>query len=195
MSEGPAVRCELCQTRDCVGGKDCSEDADRYRALYEDQRIRRLHHAATAIEARHYCKEPRIREVILFAREFACRKLGLAFCIGLAQEGQMIADILAHEFEVVAVCCKFCGIDKKSLGLEQIISEKDRETMCNPAGQAAFLNEAHTELNVTCGLCVGHDMLFTKHSTAYVTTLIVKDRFTGHNPLISLYTQYHKNII
>lgn len=190
MGHKPAVHCASCQTRDCAGGKDCSTDADRYRALYEDERIARLHHAAAAIEARHYCKEPRIREVMLFAHELACRKLGLAFCIGLAQEGQTIADILAREFEVVAVCCKFCGIDKKSMGLAQIVPEKDRETMCNPAGQAAFLNEAHTQLNITCGLCVGHDAIFNMTSHAPVTTLIVKDRVLAHNPIGAIYSRY-----
>ncbi len=45
------------------------------------------------------------------------------------------------------------------------------------------------------GLCVGHDMLFTMHSTAPVTTLIVKDRLSGHNPVITLYSRYYKDII
>jgi uncharacterized metal-binding protein len=38
------------------------------------------------------------------------------------------------------------------------------------------------------GLCVGHDSLFTKHSEAPVTTLVVKDRVLGHNPVSALYT-------
>jgi uncharacterized metal-binding protein len=127
---------------------------------------------------------------MLFAHEMGFRKLGVAFCIGLAQEGQTIAEILGREFEVVAVCCKFCGLDKKSLGLEQIISEKERETMCNPAGQAAFMNEVSTELNVTCGLCVGHDAIFNMVSKAPVTALIVKDRVLAHNPVGAIYSQY-----
>ena len=190
MSHKTAVPCASCQTRDCVGGKDCSNDAERYRTLYEDQRVARLHRAATAIEGRHYCKEPRIREIMLFAHELGYRKLGLAFCIGLAEEARTIADILAREFEVVAICCKFCGIDKKSLGLEQIVPDKDRETMCNPAGQAAFLNEAQTELNITCGLCVGHDAIFNMASEAPVTALIVKDRVLAHNPIGAIYSRY-----
>ena len=52
-----------------------------------------------------------------------------------------------------------------------------------------------TSFNIIVGLCVGHDMLFTMNSKAPVTTLIVKDRFTGHNPVISLYTKYHRNIV
>ena len=190
MDKKSTMCCASCRTRDCVGGKDCSTDADRYRALYEDQRIARLHRAAAAIEARHYCKEPRIREVMLFAHELGYRKLGLAFCIGLAQEAQTITEILAREFEVVAVCCKFCGIDKKSLDLEHIDPRKERETMCNPAGQATFLNEAHTELNITCGLCVGHDAIFNMVSRAPVTTLIVKDRVLAHNPIGAVYSRY-----
>ena len=60
--------------------------------------------------------------------------------------------------------------------------------MCNPILQARLLNEAHTDLNVVIGLCVGHDSLFYRYSEAYVTTLITKDRVTGNNPAASLYT-------
>jgi uncharacterized metal-binding protein len=189
MNKEATLRCESCQTRECAGGKDCLGLADRYRALYEVEGIARLHRAASAIEGRHYCKENRLREIMLFAHELGCRKLGLAFCIGLAQEGQTIAEILAREFEVVAVCCKFCGIDKKLLKLEQIIDDR-RESMCNPAGQAAFLNESHTELNITVGLCVGHDAIFSIISQAPVTTLIVKDRVLAHNPIGAVYCRY-----
>ena len=38
------------------------------------------------------------------------------------------------------------------------------------------------------GLCVGHDSLFYKYSNAYTTTLVTKDRVTGHNPAAALYT-------
>ncbi|MGB2986544.1 MAG: DUF1847 domain-containing protein [Phycisphaerae bacterium] len=190
MEHKATPRCASCQTRDCYGGKDCFGKADRHRALYEDPQIARLHKAASAIEARHYCKEPRIREVMLFARELGYRKLGLAFCVGLAAEAQTIADILAGEFEVVSVCCKLCGLDKKSLGLEQIVPDKERETTCNPAGQAAMLNEAGTQLNILCGLCVGHDAVFAMTSRAPVTTLIVKDRVLAHNPVGAIYSQY-----
>jgi uncharacterized metal-binding protein len=48
---------------------------------------------------------------------------------------------------------------------------------------------------VIIGLCVGHDMLFTSNSKAPVTTLIVKDRMLGHNPIIALYSGYHRAIL
>jgi uncharacterized metal-binding protein len=53
-----------------------------------------------------------------------------------------------------------------------------------------LLNKAETDMNIIVGLCVGHDILFTKHSKAPVTTLIAKDRVTGHNPSAVLYTYY-----
>jgi hypothetical protein len=39
-------------------------------------------------------------------------------------------------------------------------------------------------------------MLFSKHSDAPVTTLVVKDRVTGHNPVSVLYGQnfYYKRL-
>ena len=190
MSRKTIGQCAWCKTKDCRNGHDCFGYAERHRAFYEVPEVARLHKAATAIEARYYCKEPRIREVLLFAKEMGYQKLGLAFCVGLAEEAQVVADILKREFEVVSICCKFCGIDKKSLGLEQINRKKDRETMCNPAGQAMLLNESETELNILCGLCVGHDAIFSMTSRAPVITLITKDRVLAHNPAGAIYCPY-----
>lgn len=190
MGDKARPRCASCHKRVCAEGEDCFADADRQRALYEDARVARLHEAASAIEARHYCKEPRIREVMLFAREMRFRKLGLAFCVGLADEARIVADILRREFDVASVCCKLCGISKSTFGFEQIIPDKDPEVMCNPVGQATLLNEADTELNILCGLCVGHDAVFSMTSRAPVTTLIVKDRVLAHNPVGAIYSRY-----
>lgn len=190
MDSKATPRCAACQSKDCRDGKDCFDDADRQRVLYDDPPLARLHQAASAIEARHYCREPRIREIMLFARELGYRRLGLAFCIGLAEEAQTIAEILAREFDVVSACCKLCGISKQTFGLEQIVPDRNPEVMCNPAGQALVLNEAGTELNVVCGLCVGHDAIFSMTSRAPVTTLIVKDRVLAHNPVGAIYSRY-----
>ena len=59
--------------------------------------------------------------------------------------------------------------------------------MCNPIYQARALNRAGTELNIVMGLCVGHDSLFYKYIDGLTTTLVVKDRATGHNPVAVLY--------
>jgi len=190
MREQLSVRCASCKNKDCRNGKDCFGMADRDKKIYKDERISRLHTAASAIEARHYCKEPRLREVILLARELRCHKVGLAFCVGLESEAKIIADILSQEFEVVSVCCKVCGIAKSDFHLEQISSGENYEVMCNPAGQAEILNESGTDLNILCGLCVGHDAVFSMMSKASVTTLIVKDRVLAHNPVGAVYSKY-----
>lgn len=58
--------------------------------------------------------------------------------------------------------------------------------MCNPAGQAEYLKENNTELNISMGLCVGHDMVFNLKSASPVSTLVVKDRISKHNPMESI---------
>ena len=54
--------------------------------------------------------------------------------------------------------------------------------MCNPAGQADFLNKNNTDLNISMGLCVGHDMIFSKKSAGLVTNLFDKDFTNNNNP-------------
>jgi uncharacterized metal-binding protein len=188
----PDAKCAQCGTKECKGGKDCFGNADAIKDLYRDERIAGMFRAASAIEARHYRKENRLSEIILFAKELGVEKLGLAFCIGLASEAEAVVEILGKHFDVVSICCKNCGIDKKEFGLEQIHPDSELEVMCNPVGQAKMLNDAGTGLNVICGLCVGHDALFTMHCDAPVTTLIAKDRVLGHNPAAAVYVQYIK---
>lgn len=76
------------------------------------------------------------------------------------------------------------------MGLDRIHPEWDVEATCNPVGQALELARCKCDLNVAVGLCVGHDALFAAHGAAPVTTLVVKDRVLGHNPLAALYTNY-----
>ncbi len=188
MAKDSVPACAECKTKDCRQGKDCFAKSDIHRQLYEES-LAKLHKAGSAIEARYYCEKTRLGEIILFAKELGCQKIGLAFCIGLSEEAKIIDEILSKHFEVVSVCCKVCGIDKKEFNLQQISSE-NTEVMCNPAGQAQLLNEAETQLNVICGLCVGHDAIFSKVSKAPVTTLIAKDRVLAHNPAAAIYSQY-----
>jgi len=183
------LRCAQCESKECRNGKDCFLQSGDHKQLYQDSQIKELHRAASSVEGQYYCKETRLGEIILFAKELLYKKIGLAFCIGLSEEAKIIEQILSNHFEVVSVCCKVCGIDKKDFELQQITPQA-REVMCNPAGQAQLLNEAGTRLNIVCGLCVGHDAIFAKISKAPVTTLIVKDRVLAHNPAAAVYSQY-----
>jgi uncharacterized metal-binding protein len=180
--------CAKCESKECRQGKDCFAKANNHRQLYKNT-IADLHRAGSTIEAKYYCDKTRLEETILFAKQLGYSKIGLAFCIGLRHEAKIIDEIFSKHFEVISVCCKVCGIDKKDFDLPQI-SPEGQEVMCNPAGQAQLLNEAKSQLNVLCGLCVGHDAIFTKVSDAPVTTLIVKDRVLAHNPVGAVYCQY-----
>ena len=189
MARKIKARCSLCRNHECKHEeKDCFDSADSHVAMYNDK-VKHLHRAATAIEGRHYNQAPRLQEIMLFAKEAGFNKLGLAFCIGLADEARVIDEILAKEFKITSVCCKLSAIDKRTFQLEQI-DPNATEVMCNPVGQADILNSAGTELNIICGLCVGHDAIFSLHSNAPVTTLIAKDRVLAHNPVGAIYNQY-----
>ncbi|MBS3820031.1 DUF1847 domain-containing protein [bacterium] len=142
---------------------------------------------------------PRIREIVEFGKKLGSTKIGVAFCIGVSDEAARASSILEnHGFEVCSVACSCGGLDKSELGVPPHYKIKDPrkyESACNPLLQAELLNQSQTDFNVLLGLCVGHDMLFTMNSEAPVTTLLVKDRFTGHNPVISLYTRYHRHLV
>jgi uncharacterized metal-binding protein len=134
----------------------------------------------------------RVEDTIALARLMGWKKVGIATCIGLLDETARLEEVLvAQGLEPVSVCCKVGSVDKERLGVKD--DEKVRpgtfEPACNPVAQARILNDVGTDMNVIVGLCVGHDMLFTKHSSAPVTTLVAKDRVTGHNPAAVLYGQ------
>lgn len=136
----------------------------------------------------------RIEDTIAFAKLMGFRRIGIATCIGLLEETNQLVSILeAQGFQAESVCCKAGSTDKCELGVRD--GEKIRpgqfEAACNPIGQARACNEMGTELNVIMGLCVGHDALFAKHSKALVTTLVAKDRVTGHNPVAPLHGRHY----
>jgi uncharacterized metal-binding protein len=142
---------------------------------------------------------PRIREIAAFAEAIGAGKLGMAFCIGLAEEASRVNTILeGHGLEVCSVVCCCGAVDKPELGIPEEYKIRDPrkfEAACNPLLQAEVLNRSGTAFNLLVGLCVGHDMLFTQASESPVTTLIVKDRLTGHNPVIALFSRYHRDLV
>ena len=153
-------------------------------------------------EQKPYIMQPtktRIQEICEFGRRMGYRRLGLAFCLGLADEAGAVSEVLKEQgFEVLSAVCKAGRTPKSELGLEaqDTIALDDSEAMCNPIYQAMLLNEGGAEMNVLLGLCVGHDALFFKYAQAPTTVLAVKDRVTGHNPLAPIYLRqsYYRKI-
>ena len=120
----------------------------------------------------------RVEELISFAEKSGIKRIGIANCISLQKEANSLKAILEEKFEVYAIDCKV----GKVTGADLLDDETVKGLSCNPAGQAAFLAENNTELNVSFGLCMGHDILFNMKSKAPATTLVVKDREHKHNP-------------
>lgn len=185
------MNCAVCLEKECARGKDCLGNGENIKKLYQEGEVS-LIKAAAQVEARYYMKKTRLEETIIFAQKMNYKKIGLAFCVGLADEAQAIYELFREYFQVYTVCCKICGIDKDEFQLEKI-DTGGGEAMCNPLGQAAFLNQKKTDLNVIIGLCIGHDILFSEHSNAPVTTLAVKDRVLAHNPLGAIYSHYYQD--
>lgn len=150
--------------------------------------------ASAQVEGQFYKKITRVEEIIIFAQKINAQKIGIATCKGLIKEAQIFASILeACGLEYFSVICKVGANDKTCINLDpqdKINKGAGHETMCNPILQAKILNQEKTDLNVTVGLCVGHDSLFCKHSDALVTSLVTKDRVLGHNPIAALYTAH-----
>ena len=120
----------------------------------------------------------RVEELIRFAEESGIKRIGIANCISLQKEALELKARLSDKYDVYSVDCKFGKIP----GAELLGDATVKGLSCNPAGQAEFLAENNTELNVSFGLCVGHDSMFNMKSKAPTTTLIVKDREHKHNP-------------
>ena len=187
------MNCAGCKEKACYKGKDCTGIAEDAKEAYKDDaEVLKSLSVSARIESRYYMKKSRIEELILYAKWMGYKKLGVAFCIGLEKEAEVICDILSQHFDVSSVCCKVCGIDKSDFELERLHKDAEVEAMCNPIGQAIILNNEKTDLNIILGLCIGHDTLFTKYSEAPVTTLAVKDRVLAHNPLGAIYSGYQR---
>ena len=192
--------CAACTIEACKTGqldrmpKNCPmrdrEFFDRVVQEYFKEENHNFFLTSTAVEYLGYCRWPRLREVEEFAKRMGYTRLGMAFCVGLHKEAAIVDRVLRKQgFEVVSVACKTGNIPKVEVGYpsDMLLRPDTREAMCNPIAQAELLNQAQTQFNICLGLCVGHDSLFYKYSQAPVTTLVAKDRATGHNPVAAIY--------
>jgi len=186
--------CAFCKTKECYNGKDCPGNADSIKEIIKQDENYKLMKAAAWTEGTFYMKKSRIEEIIEFSRFIGYKKLGIAFCIGMAEEAKILAEILGKCFQVTSVCCKVCGISKDEFDFTKI-RDVPFEATCNPVAQAEIMNESGVDLNLIVGLCIGHDIVFTRNCKAPVTTLIVKDRVLAHNPAGAIYSGYYRKKI
>jgi len=120
----------------------------------------------------------RVQEIVEYAEEAGIKRIGIANCTIFNKEAERLEEILSKAgFTVEKVNCKYGKVPFNDLvpGYKGV--------SCNPAGQAKYLEEKKTELNIMMGLCLGHDMIFNAKSKAPVTPLVVKDRVLKHYTL------------
>lgn len=197
--EGCGKSCVDCGSITCDTGRGCypddfcltanlsSEERAELMELYADNENKTVMKQAAQIEYEGYCCLTRVEETVEFAKRMGFKRIGIATCAGLIQESRILTRILRENgFEVFGAVCKAGAIDKTRVGIAPEC-ESIGPHMCNPILQARELARHKTELNIVMGLCVGHDSLFYKYSKSLTTTLVVKDRVTGHNPAVVLY--------
>ncbi|HOP50253.1 MAG TPA: DUF1847 domain-containing protein [Ignavibacteriales bacterium] len=126
--------------------------------------------------------ESRIYEIKKFAELQGYKKIGIANCISMNKEAEKLKEIFSDKFEVYTINCKENSIPEA----EFFDDPNAKGIICNPKGQAKYLQEKGTELNIVLGLCHGHDMLFNMYSKVPTTTLVVKDKKHKHNPILEL---------
>lgn len=128
----------------------------------------------------------RVEETMDYCHRMGYRKIGLAFCVGVIKEANIMAKILrAQGYDVVAIACKVGSMSNADMGLKTSCCNFGAVS-CNPLVQANMLNQAHADFNIVMGLCVGHDSFFYKHSDAPCTTLFTKDKILVHNAIAAL---------
>jgi uncharacterized metal-binding protein len=187
--------------------KHKGEIIEKAMSKYEGDDARELYVNSTITEQKAYelvrgrliSVRPRVLEIIRLSEMMGWNRIGIAYCGGLKNEARRAVDIFESAgLEVYSVRCKCGNIDKTAFGVSKehkisnLVGEPDRfEAGCNPIVQAEVLNSENLDLHIIIGLCIGHDIQFNMHSEAPTTTLIVKDRVTGHNPMTSLYSAYH----
>lgn len=117
----------------------------------------------------------RLQELIRFTHLSGYKKIGIANCAGVQKYAENLMRILVSEgFEVFSINCKQSGLKGEELSTEL------NGPSCDPVSQAEYLNQCQTDINIEVGLCLGHGLLFSKHSQAPVTTFLVKDFATEH---------------
>lgn len=158
-------------------------------ACYKEEENWRITLGAAEAEYESRGNLTRVEEIMAFAHKIGATKIGIATCTGLLRESRILASIFRKNgFTVYGVSCKAGAQPKVSIGIPEEYCSPESPNMCNPILQAKLLNAAKTDLNVTVGLCVGHDSLFFKYSEAITTTAVTKDKVMGHNPVAALYT-------
>jgi uncharacterized metal-binding protein len=189
-SEAPReaiLDCLRCRDRVCLEGQLCPGLIPDLHCPKADASTAGLLEAATDIACETERRLCRVAEFVHFCHGMGYDHVGIAFCVELYRETQILVHLFRRFLRVTPVCCKIGG---QRLAQEEVPS-RPCHIACNPVGQAAELNRRGTQINAIVGLCLGCDVVFTQHSRGPVSTLFVKDRSLANNPVGALYSNYY----
>jgi len=165
------------------------EEIEKSKGEYHRTNNLNIYEAACIVGAENDGFRPRIEETLYFTKHLKITKVGFAACNAFENEMRVLRKLFMQEgFDVVCAACQIGWVTAEERGIPKLTDYVN--SSCNPIAQAEILNHERTELNFIVGLCLGHDILFSRYSAAPVSTLIVKDRITGNNPAAALYG-YH----
>jgi uncharacterized metal-binding protein len=171
------MQCTHCLKKSCRKNESCGlEQFDRDRILerYRHGENQKLVQAAAAlVDNGRAGTLNRLEESIEFARNAGYSRIGLAYCYGVEAEAKSVSELIRSAgISITAVSCT-----AGSMSQAQVNSESSLPGVsCNPLSQAAQLNAEGAELALLYGLCMGHDILFTREFSGDVSTLLVKER-------------------
>ena len=197
MKDNDKARC-LCKKMGCWCGDDkgipsyCQanhylEEIEQANKAYAGSDVVDIYSAACVVGKKNDGYRPRIEEALDFAGQMKFSRVGFAACVAFGRELDVIRRLFEQAgIEVFSAGCQIGRSSATDRGLPHLEAYPDNST-CNPIAQAEILNKAQTQLNYIVGLCMGHDILFTRYSRAPVSTLIVKDRLMGNNPAAAIY--------
>lgn len=181
----PAIDCVECIDRKCLKGEDCASGfgdvfpADRYGEFHRSMEV------TADIEAETHRRLCRVAEFIYYCLEMEYKHVGIAFCIEMFRETEILTRLFRRFFKVTPVCCKVGG------RVQPDLITASNGILCNPIGQARILNRMETDINVAVGFCVGCDLIYAQYSKAPTSTLFVKDKSLANNPVSALYSKYY----
>ena len=163
------------------------EEIEKANKAYAKSDVVDIYSAACVVGKKNDGYRPRIEEALDFAGQMKFSRVGFAACVAFGRELDVIRRLFEQAgIEVFSAGCQIGRSSATDRGLPHLEAYPDNST-CNPIAQAEILNKAQTQLNYIVGLCMGHDILFTRYSRAPVSTLIVKDRLMGNNPAAAIY--------
>jgi uncharacterized metal-binding protein len=136
--------------------------------LYGTEEATRLAQHAAAVEGLGYGHWTRLRETAEFAVRMGYDRIGVAYCPDMHREAVLVATFLRDHM------------------LSTTLAREQPD--CDPLGQAEMFATLGTKLNVSAGMCVGHEAVFIRASQAPVTVLVARDERLQHNPAAALYT-------